>query len=57
MRRLARLRSLDLQSNRLTSVQHLASCTALEELCLSGNGLTDVQVLHTLNSVTDPACA
>ena len=37
------LRSLDLQSNRLASVEHLSSCTALEELCLSHNGLSDVQ--------------
>ena len=39
-----RLRSLDLQSNRLTSVDHLAACTALEELSLSRNGLTSLQV-------------
>ena len=37
------LQRLDLQSNRLTSVESLASCTALEELCLCHNGLTDVQ--------------
>ncbi len=43
-RRLVRLRQLSLQSNRLTSMLGLGACTALEELYLSHNGITCIEV-------------
>lgn len=39
-----RLRQLSLQSNRLTSMLGLGACTALEELYLSHNGITCIEV-------------
>ena len=42
--RLQQLRKLSLQSNHLTSVDELAACTMLEELWLSHNGITSIQV-------------
>lgn len=42
--RLARLRQLSLQSNRLTSMAGLGACSALEELYLSHNGITRIEV-------------
>ena len=46
--RLQQLQKLSLQSNRLTAVDELATCTMLEELWLSHNGITSLQVFPSL---------
>ena len=51
--RLQQLQKLSLQSNRLTAIDQLAACTMLEELWLSHNGITSLQVLSGILKVLD----